>query len=55
MLSDRGSPRRQWSLPEEDAIGYEVECGKVAFERGFQAGAGRFVTGDGRRGKSLSG
>ena len=55
MLSDRGSLLRQWSLPEEDAIRFEVECGKQAFGRGFQAGAGRFATGEGRHGKPLDG
>jgi len=53
MLSDRGSLLRQWSLPEEDAIRYEVECGKDAFARGFQTGAGRFVAGEGRHGTPL--
>lgn len=53
MLSDRGSVLRQWSLPEEDAIRYEVECGKIAFEQGFQSGAGRFVAGEGRHGETL--
>ena len=53
MLSDRGSLLRQWSLPEADAIRYEVERGKAAFEHGFQAGAGRFVAGEGRHGETL--
>ena len=55
MLSDRGSLLQQWSLPEADAIRYEVECGKAAFEQGFQQGAGRFVAGEGRHGGDLQG
>lgn len=53
MLADRSSLLRQWGLPEEDAIRYEVERGKEAFALGFQAGAGRFVVGDGRHGTDL--
>jgi len=53
MLADRGSLLRQWGLPEEDAIRYEIERGKDAFVQGFQAGAGRFVAGEGRHGKAL--
>lgn len=55
MLADRRSLLRQWSLPEEDAIRYEVEQGKAAFAQGFQDGAGRFVAGDGRHGERLKG
>ncbi len=54
MLSDRGSVLRQWSLPEEDAIRFEVECGKAAFALDFQDGAERFVSGEGRHGNDLS-
>ena len=50
MLADRGSVLRQWSLPEEDAIRYEVEVGKAVFGVDFQAGAARFVRGEGRHG-----
>lgn len=53
MLSDRGAILHQWSLPEEDAIRFEVESGKNAFGKGFQAGAGRFVSGEGRHGENL--
>ena len=54
MLADRSSLLRQWSLPEEDAIRYEVEVGKAVFGRDFQAGAARFVRGEGRHGAELS-
>ena len=53
MLADRRSLLRQWSLHEEDAIRYEVEQGKAVFGTDFQAGAARFVTGEGRHGTSL--
>jgi enoyl-CoA hydratase len=53
MLSDRGSLLRQWSFPEEDAIRYEVEAGKVVFALDFPAGAARFVKGEGRHGADL--
>jgi enoyl-CoA hydratase len=53
MLSDRGSLLRQWSLPDEDAIRYEVEAGKAVFGLDFQAGAARFVKGEGRHGADL--
>lgn len=53
MLADRGSVLRQWSLPDIDAVRYEVECGKQAFEQGFRQGAGRFVAGEGRHGETL--
>ena len=54
MLADRSSVLRQWSLPEEDAIRYEVETGQAVFGAEFQAGAGRFVRGEGRRGTDLA-
>jgi enoyl-CoA hydratase len=53
MLADRRSLLRQWSLPEEDAIRYEVEQGKAVFGVDFQSGAARFVAGEGRHGTSL--
>jgi enoyl-CoA hydratase len=53
MLSDRGSLLRQWSLPEEDAIRDEVAAGKAVFGHDFQAGAVRFVQGEGRHGADL--
>jgi len=53
MLADRGSVLRQWGLPEEDAIRYEVEAGKAVFGVDFQAGAARFVRGEGRHGRDL--
>src|SRR3954449_5765216 len=53
MLADRSSVLRQWSLPEEDAIRYEVETGKAVFGAEFQAGAARFVEGQGRHGADL--
>lgn len=53
MLADRRSLLRQWSLPEEDAIRYEVEQGKAVFGIDFQSGAARFVAGAGRHGTSL--
>jgi enoyl-CoA hydratase len=53
MLADRSSVLRQWSLPEEDAIRYEVEVGKAVFGADFQAGAARFVRGEGRHGTDL--
>jgi enoyl-CoA hydratase len=55
MLADRRSLLRQWSLPEEDAIRYEVEQGKAVFGLDFQAGAARFVAGEGRHGGALPG
>jgi enoyl-CoA hydratase len=55
MLADRRSLLRQWSLPEEDAICYEVEQGKAVFGHDFQAGAARFVAGEGRHGDALPG
>jgi enoyl-CoA hydratase len=55
MLADRRSLLRQWSLPEEDAIRYEVEQGKAVFGHDFQAGAARFVAGEGRHGEALPG
>ena len=54
MLADRSSLLRQWSLPEEDAIRYEVEVGKAVFGRDFQAGAARSGFGEGRHGAELS-
>ena len=54
MLADRGSVLRQWGLPEEDAIRYEVEAGKAVFGVDFQAGAGRFACGEGRHGADLA-
>jgi len=53
MLADRRSLLRQWSLPEEDAIRYEVEQGKAVFGADFQAGAARFVAGEGRHGSPV--
>jgi enoyl-CoA hydratase len=55
MLADRSSVLRQWGLPEEDAIRYEVEMGKAVFAIDFQAGAARFVRGEGRHGTDLGG
>ena len=55
MLADRSSVLRQWGLPEEDAIRYEVEQGKAVFGLDFQAGAARFVGGEGRHGADLTG
>jgi enoyl-CoA hydratase len=54
MLADRSSVLRQWSLPEEDAIRYEVEVGKAVFGLDFQTGAARFGRGEGRHGHDLS-
>jgi enoyl-CoA hydratase len=54
MLSDRRSLLRQWSLPEADAIRYEVEQGKAVFGADFRSGAARFVAGEGRHGDSLA-
>jgi enoyl-CoA hydratase len=53
MLADRRSLLRQWSLPEDDAIRYEVEQGKAVFGLDFQLGAARFVAGEGRHGDAL--
>lgn len=53
MLADRTSVLRQWGLPEEDAIRYEVEAAKAVFGAEFQAGASRFVGGEGRHGADL--
>jgi len=53
MLADRRSLLRQCSLPEDDAIRYEVEQGKAVFGTEFQAGAARFVAGEGRHGAGL--
>jgi enoyl-CoA hydratase len=53
MLADRRSLLRQWSVPEEDAIRYEVEQGTAVFGVDFQSGAARFVAGEGRHGTSL--
>jgi enoyl-CoA hydratase len=53
MLADRRSLLRQWSLPEEDAIRYEVEQGKAVLGAEFRSGAARFVAGDGRHGTPL--
>jgi enoyl-CoA hydratase len=53
MLADRRSLLRQWSLPEEDAIRYEVEQGKAVFGVDFQSGAARFVAGEGRHGGAI--
>jgi enoyl-CoA hydratase len=53
MLADRSSVLRQWSLAEEDAVRYEVEVGKAVFGQDFQAGAARFVSGEGRHGADL--
>ena len=55
MLSDRASLLRQWDLSEEDAIRFEIEVSRPAFERDFQAGAGRFVAGEGRHGSDPAG
>ena len=54
MLADRRSLLRQWGLPEEDAIRYEVEQGKAVFGTDFQAGAAKFVAGQGRHGDILA-
>ena len=53
MLADRRSVLHQWGLPEEDAIRYEVEQGRAVFGAEFQAGASRFVGGEGRHGAAL--
>jgi enoyl-CoA hydratase len=53
MLSDRDSLIKQWDLPEDAAIRLEIEGSKAAFAQGFQAGAGRFVKGDGRHGEAV--
>jgi enoyl-CoA hydratase len=53
MLADRRSLLRQWSLPEEDAIRYEVEQGRAVFDTDFRAGAARFVAGEGRHGQHV--
>jgi enoyl-CoA hydratase len=50
MLSDRASLIGQWDWPEEEAIRREIAGSAAAFAEGFQAGAGRFVAGDGRHG-----
>lgn len=54
MLSDRESLIKQWDLPEDAAIRFEIEGSKAAFAQGFQAGAGRFVQGVGRHGEAVS-
>jgi enoyl-CoA hydratase/carnithine racemase len=53
MLADRRSLLRQWSLPEDDAIRYELEQGKAVFGAEFQSGAARFVAGEGRHGNAV--
>jgi enoyl-CoA hydratase len=53
MLADRSSVLCQWSLPDEDAIRYEVEMGRAVFGTDFQAGAARFIRGEGRHGADL--
>lgn len=53
MLSDRRSLLRQWSVPEDDAIRFEVESGKAVFGLDFRGGAARFVAGEGRHGEDL--
>jgi enoyl-CoA hydratase len=53
MLADRRSLLRQWGLPEDDAVRYEVEQGKAVFDIDFRAGAARFVAGEGRHGEDL--
>ena len=54
MLSDRNSVIRQWSLPEEDAIRFEVESAGPAFHDKFQSGATRFTDGVGRHGSAVT-
>ena len=54
MLSDRASLVGQWDWPEDEAIRREIAGSAPAFAEGFQSGAGRFVTGDGRHGKGVA-
>lgn len=51
LRSDRYSAITQWDYAEEEAIDREIEGSKPAFEQQFQAGAGRFVDGEGRHGR----
>ena len=53
MLSDRASLISQWDWPEDEAIRREIAGSAVAFAEGFQAGAARFVAGEGRHGKDV--
>ena len=52
MRNDRQSVLEQWSLPEGDALGNEFRLGMGTLQSGeSSAGAGRFTSGAGRKGK----
>ncbi len=53
MLSDRESLLKQWSLPEAEAIRFEVKNSEAAFRDAFQSGAQRFTGGEGRHGEKV--
>ncbi|ARP77702.1 crotonase/enoyl-CoA hydratase family protein [Bordetella genomosp. 6] len=50
LRSDRESMLGQWGMPEDEAIRREVRFGQAAFQEESQAGAARFVRGEGRHG-----
>lgn len=51
MLSDRKSIITQWDCDAETAIDQCIAGAAKAFQNEFQAGAGRFVEGEGRHGR----
>jgi hypothetical protein len=48
-----GAPDRQWSLPGEDTLRYQVEARTSVIGCDFQVGAARSRSGEGRHGDTL--